>query len=171
MEKLLELLKYAFEMEYTDTFLYLKEAEMFKRKIIDGEKLANIFEKFSQMELRHADSLAKKIIELGGEAKWDFRPIEVSTSLRETLKRHLENEYKTYQLYEEIIVINKDLDFKLILQGIQRNEKEHLKKIIGILKKIRPFRRSALEKILSKIGFKKQNLYKEIKEILDNLDK
>lgn len=136
MEKLLELLNSAFEMEYADVFLYLKEAGMFKKKIVAGEKLAKIFEEFSQMELRHADHLAMKIIELGGEARWNFRPLEVSSSLREVLRKHLEDETKAYQLYGEIITINEEPDFKLILQGIRGNEKEHLEKVADLLKKI-----------------------------------
>ncbi|HCJ67311.1 MAG TPA: hypothetical protein DHV62_08330 [Elusimicrobia bacterium] len=137
MEKLLELLNLAFEMEYVDVFLYLKEAGMFKKKIVAGEKLAKIFEEFSQMELIHADRLAMKIIELGGKAHWTFRTLEPSSSLREVLKKHLESETKAYHLYSEIIKITEELDFNLILKGIREDEKEHIEKVTDILKKLK----------------------------------
>lgn len=146
MGKLLELLNTAFELEYNDIFLYLKEAGLFQKKLVAGEKLAKIFEEFGRMELYHADRLAMKIIELGGKAQWNFRIIEPVRSVRETLRKHLEYETRAYHLYEEILELieepfgwNSGLkpEFKLVIKGIQSDEKEHLEKIVELLKKIK----------------------------------
>lgn len=136
-DKLLTLLNTAFEDEYSDTFLYLREAELFRRKIVAGERLESIFKEFSAMELRHADRVAAKIIELGGKPRWEFKPLETSTSLREILQKHLVRETNAVHGYTTLIGLARGTDFEIILKGIREDEKEHLVEVSRILKGLR----------------------------------
>lgn len=135
-EKIIELLSTAFEMEQNDVFIYLREADLFKRKVVKGEKLSQIFKAFSDMELRHADIVASKLIELGHKPSWSFKKIEIDDSLRTALKKHQQNETKMYQIYSKVYDLCDDNNFKVVVKGIRENEKEHLEKINRILNKI-----------------------------------
>src|SRR3989339_1101456 len=135
MENFLELLNTAFIAEYEDVFLYLRESSIFKKKIAGGEKLAEIFEDFSVMELKHADLLAMKLIKLGGRPTWQFRQIDDSASLKDTLQRHVISESRLYKIYTDLIDACADRNFKIVLKGIRDNEKEHLEKVTYLLKK------------------------------------
>lgn len=137
-EGLVKLLNNAFENEYNDVFLYLKEAAFFREKIVAGEKLGELFEAFSLMELRHADRMAAKIIELGEKPEWVFRPFEAPGSLRDVLERHAVSEAAAIRLVDELLTLCTDRDFKLILKGIREDEKEHLVKIAHLKKQIKP---------------------------------
>jgi bacterioferritin (cytochrome b1) len=130
-EKLLGLLNKAFETEYNDVFLYLREADRFRKKIVSGDKLGIIFDKFSLMELHHADRIAAKIIQAGGKVLWEFKPFEQSSSLRDILNRHTGKEKYAIALYNEILRLcsERDADFKLIIRGIIEEETEHLAKV------------------------------------------
>ncbi|MFH1368455.1 MAG: ferritin-like domain-containing protein [Elusimicrobiota bacterium] len=133
-EKLLSLLYSAFEKEYNDTFLYLREAELFRSKIAGGDRLGSVFSGFSAEELMHADRIASKIIELGGKAQWNFAPLETERSIHKVLEKHIENEAAAYMRYTEMLELCEDKNFLLILKGIRDEEKEHLEKAKHILK-------------------------------------
>ncbi|MCB4792873.1 MAG: ferritin-like domain-containing protein [Elusimicrobia bacterium] len=136
-KEFVNLLHDALEKEYNDAFLYLKEAEIFKKKIVGGDKLSIVFENFSKEEFRHADRVAMKIIELGSKADYNFRPVAIEPSLRDTLRSHTEKETQAYFVYGRLIELCDDTDFNIILKGIRENEKEHLDKITHILKKLK----------------------------------
>jgi rubrerythrin len=136
-EGFVKLLNEAFEKEYNDVFLYLKEAGLFRKKIVSGERLGGLFEGFSLTELRHADRIAAKIIELGGKAEWIFRPFESSDSIRDVLERHAVNELAAIRHIDELLILCTDPDFQLVLKGIREDEKEHLAKIVHLKKRIK----------------------------------
>ncbi|OGS20533.1 MAG: hypothetical protein A2252_09750 [Elusimicrobia bacterium RIFOXYA2_FULL_39_19] len=135
MDKMLELLIQAFNMEYEDIFYYLREASFYKTKIKGAEKIVSTFEEFGRMELRHADILAMKIIALGGKAKLTYKPIESIPNMKDVLKKHIESESKMYRIYAELIEICTDRDFKLVLKGIREDEKDHLEKVTYLYKR------------------------------------
>ncbi len=136
-EKFIKLLNIAFENEYNDVFLYLKEADLFRKKMVSGDKIGGIFNDFSVMELRHADRLAMKMIELGVKAEWVFKPLEPSNSIREVLENHVKIEANSVKYYDEMLKVCEDKDFIITIKGIREDEKEHLEKVSHILKKIR----------------------------------
>jgi len=137
----LALLTTAFQCEYNDVFLYLREAALFRRKIVDGERIAAAFEKFSQMELRHADRVSMKILEMGKIPRWEFKPLETEPSLHKVLQKHMSEEFAAYNLYGKLIEAADDHDFKIVLKGIREDEKEHLVKMRELLKKLPPARK------------------------------
>ncbi|HBU70525.1 MAG TPA: hypothetical protein DEE98_09125 [Elusimicrobia bacterium] len=135
-KELLNLLSHAFEMEYNDVFLYLREAERVKRKLRDGEKLAKMFEEFSMTELRHADRLSSEIISLGGKPVWKFAELETESSIHKILDKHIENEMHAYNHYKKIMGYSMSKDFELAVSGIMQNEKYHMEKLIEFYNKL-----------------------------------
>ncbi len=136
-EELLKILQELLEFEYTDIFVYNNEAELFRKKIKDGEKLSKLYKNFALDELTHADLISKKILELNRKPIWNYKNIFVSSSIRESLKIHLEKEIKIYQKYSNLIENIEDREFKTILKGIRDNEKEHITRISYFLKKLK----------------------------------
>jgi len=55
----LELIKGMINEEFLDTELYRKEADLFEKKVIDGQKISFIFRKFSADENAHILILKK----------------------------------------------------------------------------------------------------------------
>jgi rubrerythrin len=134
--ELLPLLNQAFGVENSELFLYLREASIFKGKVIGGVDLGMLFEKFSQMELRHADRLAMKIIALGGKVVLHFPSLETAGSAAEILKKHLDHEKDAYEFYSQVIELADDPDFELIVRGIRDDEKEHADTIARLLENL-----------------------------------
>jgi len=132
-DKLIELLNEALQIEYTDVFLYPRQAERIKEKEI-SEK----FERFGRMELRHADTIAIEIQKLGGQPNWDFAPIVLKESMDEILLDHLERERKAMQFFSKLIEdLNKEGQdqLKLILEGIRSEEGSHFGAINQLIEK------------------------------------
>ncbi|MBN1823422.1 MAG: ferritin-like domain-containing protein [Endomicrobiales bacterium] len=135
-KKMMALLNQVLQQEYLEVFTYLKEAELFRKKLSGGENLGQIFENFSQEELRHVDRISAKLIELGERPSWSFRNVEIPDSIHEALKAHILQERKIYGIYTDIIENCTDADFKIVLKGIREQEKEHLEKAAHILRKL-----------------------------------
>jgi bacterioferritin len=132
-DNLIKLLNEALQMEYVDIFLYPREASEAK-----SSEIAERFEHFGRMEVRHADSLAMQIINLGGVPKWDFLPIQSKKSLDEILLDHIDRERKAVHLYTNIIDVaseNSEMQIELVLRGIKADEELHLNFVKELLKK------------------------------------
>ncbi len=136
--QLLEILQQILETEYTDIFIYYNEAGLFEKKIKEGERIAKIYKDFSLDELRHADIISQKILDLGGRPVWEYKSFFVPKSIRESLRLHLERETNSYNTYSNLIKNIDDRDFKIVLKGIRQNEKEHIEEITDFLKKFEP---------------------------------
>ncbi|MCX7940518.1 MAG: ferritin-like domain-containing protein [Endomicrobia bacterium] len=139
MEKkeLLKKLQEALEFEYTDIFLYNNEAELFKKKIIDGDKIAKLYKNFALDEITHADIISKQIINIKGTPVWEYKNIPVSKSIRESLRSHLDREVSAYRNYTYLIEQVEDRELKVLLKGIRENENEHIKQITDFLKRLK----------------------------------
>ena len=127
-DSLIKLLNYALQFEYSDVFLYPREA-----KEIKDEKIAKLFEEFGLMEVRHADILAIRIAELGGKPVWDFKLLSDLNDLKLILERHLEYENKAVNFYQNLIDQIDDQEIKIMLRGIKAEEETHRDKIKGLL--------------------------------------
>jgi rubrerythrin len=136
-EKLLEILQELLEAEYTDIFVYNGEAELFRKKIKEGDRLAKLYKDLALEELSHADLISKKILELNEKPVWEYKNIFLSNSIRESLKIHLEREIAIYRKYSDLIEQIEDKEFKTILKGIRENEKEHITYISDFLRKVK----------------------------------
>ncbi len=123
-DKLIQLLNDALQFEYNDVFLYPREAKEIKDK-----NVAKIFEQFGLMEVRHADLLAIRILNLGGKPVWEFKLLSDLNDTKEILKRHLSNEEASINFYKKLIDEIDDAEIKIILRGIRAEEEMHRDKI------------------------------------------
>ena len=110
----------ALQLEYSDVFLYPREA-----KLIEDRSIASIFENFGLMEIRHADLLARRILELNGKPVWDFSLLEDKKELKDIIDRHIDYEQRAISFYGKLIP-EVDEETKIILRGIKAEEEEHL---------------------------------------------
>ena len=117
----------ALQLEYTDIFLYPREAKM-----LGDITVASVFEQFGLMEIRHADLLAKRILELEGKPVWDFSLLENKKDIQEIVSRHMDYEKRSIDFYEKIIP-QVDEETKIILMGIKAEEEKHLAKLKEII--------------------------------------
>lgn len=117
----------ALQMEYSDVFLYPREAKMIKDSMI-----SSCFEKFGLMEIRHADMLSQRIIALGGKPAWDFALLEDKTDLKDILNRHIGYETRAIDFYGKLLE-EVDGETKIILRGIRAEEEVHLSKVKELL--------------------------------------
>jgi len=116
----------ALQLEYSDVFLYPREAKLIENKII-----ASCFEEFGLMEILHADLLAKRIFALGGKPIWDFVILEDKKSLPEMLSRHIDYENRAIDFYAKLLD-NVDEETKILLRGIRAEEETHLARLKNI---------------------------------------
>ena len=118
----------ALEWEYSDVFLYPREAKEIKDK-----NIAELFENFGLMEIRHADILSIRILELGGKPTWEFKLLSNLSDLKEILMRHLNREEATINFYQNLIDQIDDPEIKILLRGIRAEEEIHRDKIKELL--------------------------------------
>lgn len=126
--KLVELLKEALSREYSDVFLYPREA-----KTIEDKDIAKKFEEFGAMEIRHADIISLKLLELNEKPTWDFTLLKGGFSLKEILEYHRDAEKKSILLYNKCIEATGDNNFKIVLMGIKSDEESHLEFLESLL--------------------------------------
>lgn len=129
--KLIELLNEALSQEYSDVFLYPREA-----KTIEDKKVAEKFEQFGAMEIRHADIISLKLLELSEKPTWDFTLLKGGFSLKEILEYHRDAEKKSILLYNKCIEATDDDNFKIVLMGIKSDEESHAKYVEEALKNL-----------------------------------
>lgn len=113
----------ALQLEYSDIFLYPREAKLTKDRAI-----SEMFEEFGLMEVRHADMLAQRILALGGKPLWDFFLLENKNGLKEIILRHIDYEQRAIDFYERLIR-EADEESRIILRGIRAEEEAHLSKL------------------------------------------
>lgn len=127
-DTLIKLLNEAIQIEYSEIFLYPREAKQIKDK-----NIAQIFEENGLMEIRHADMLSIRVFQLGGKPVWEFKLLGQLNDLREILKRHLANEEALVKFYQNLIDRVDDAEIKIILRGIRAEEETHRDKIKELL--------------------------------------
>ncbi|MFH1226430.1 MAG: ferritin-like domain-containing protein [Planctomycetota bacterium] len=120
-DKIVELLNHALVMEYSDVFLYPRHGEYFGKH----PAIAELFKNFSQMELRHADTLAIEISQLGGQPVWDFQLLTGKKRPEEIVHWHLDSERNAISHYEKCIRAASDKRLKEILSDIKAEETIH----------------------------------------------
>lgn len=120
----------ALQLEYSDVFLYPREAKLIEDK---NKVTASVFEEFGLMEIRHADLLSMRIIQLEGKPIWDFSLLPNKNDLKDILIRHLDYEERAIDFYGKLVGLV-DPETKILLRGIKAEEEEHLAKIKELLR-------------------------------------
>lgn len=119
----------ALQLEYSDVFLYSREAELIKDK---DKVISLLFEQFGLMEVRHADLLARRIFQLGGKPAWDFYLLQNKNDLKDILNWHIDYETKAVDFYGRLVE-QVDEETKILLRGIRAEEEVHRDKIKELL--------------------------------------
>ncbi|MEF3281030.1 MAG: hypothetical protein K6357_08730 [Elusimicrobiota bacterium] len=119
-----DLIKSIIDSEIIDVNLYMKEAELFKNKIVNGEHIHDIFINFAKEETLHISAL--KII-LKEEYKHNNFEVKVSNSLRKTLRVHLMREGESIRVYENLITKIGNDKYKETISEIIFQENWHYK--------------------------------------------
>ena len=108
------------KMEYGAIMQYILHAHRLSK--IGNKKVANEILAIGNDEIRHAESLANKIKEIGGKpnvtAKWD----ESSDDLDTMLRINLDSEKKSIKVYRNLVLIAEKEKFK----GLQKLLQEQL---------------------------------------------
>ncbi len=115
----------ALQFEYSDIFLYSRDAKLIEK---NDAVVASTFEKFGLMEIRHADLLARRIIQLGGKPVWDFNLLPDRHELKDILAWHIDYEARAVDFYGRLVE-QVDDETKILLRGIKAEEQIHLDKI------------------------------------------
>jgi len=136
-EQIIEILQKVLEFEYTDMFVYNAEAELFKKKIRDSENLIKMYKNFAMDELTHADIISQKIISFKVNPRWEYKIVNISKSVHETLKKHIERELQAIKIYTDLLTNIEDRKFKIVIKGIISNEKEHLEHLTKFFNNLR----------------------------------
>jgi bacterioferritin len=108
------------KLEYGAIMQYILHAHRLSK--LGNKKVANEILTIGNDEIRHAESLAEKIKELGGKpeitARWDERSDDLETMLR----LNLESEKKSIKVYRNMVLVAEKEKFK----GLQNLLQEQL---------------------------------------------
>ena len=140
-EAVLKLLNEALATEIVCVLRYRRHH--FMAKGINAEPIAAEFLVHAGEELAHADSIAARIVQLGGEP--DFAPDTLSArshseyvavnSLTEMIKENLVAERVAIESYSDMIryISDKDITTRRLLEGILAVEEEHADELADML--------------------------------------
>jgi len=110
---------------------------------IDAQNAAREFSEHAEEELQHADALANRIVQLGGEP--DFAPDSLAsrshseympaTTLREMIRENLVAERIAIDTYREMIrfIADHDPTTRRMLEDILITEEEHADELAGLI--------------------------------------
>ncbi|MET3147288.1 ferritin-like domain-containing protein [Xanthomonas phaseoli] len=140
-EKVIELLNTALATEYVCTLRYYRHYFMAKGMLADAVK--GEFLEHAQQEQDHANKLAERIVQLGGEpdlnpdtlTKRSHAEYKEGTDLRDMVKENLIAERIAIDSYREMIdfIGDKDTTTKRILESILAQEEEHADEFADML--------------------------------------
>lgn len=124
--------------EIADIRLYEHEAMLFRRKVIGGDRIGAMFERFAEEERAHHEAL-RGMASIDDLGKVSPGAPPRSDSLRETLRTHVERELRSIRTCEELLRKLTDAKQRLLVKGIMADEKDHLQAALKYLKRLRPF--------------------------------
>jgi len=142
-EKVLDLLNQALATEIVCVLRYRRHH--FMAKGMNAEPIAAEFLLHAGEELAHADSIAARIVQLGGEP--DFAPDTLTTrshseyvavnALTDMVKENLVAERVAIESYSDMIryIGDKDITSRRLLEGILAVEEEHADELADLLTK------------------------------------
>ncbi|MBI5209860.1 MAG: ferritin-like domain-containing protein [Elusimicrobia bacterium] len=123
--------------EIADAELYKREAELFRREKVAGEAVAPVLAGFAAEERSHMEVLLG-MLSMEDMAKTKREPPPRSRTLRDALRAHLERELRSIRLYEAILRSPLKPRDRLVLKGILAEDREHLDKVVDLLKHLGP---------------------------------
>jgi bacterioferritin len=140
-EKVIELLNEALATELVCVLRY--RHDYFVARGIDSQAVAAEFLEHSNEELAHADEIAERIVQLGGEP--DFNPnaitgrshaeYRIGKTLQEAIRENLVAERIAIDSYREMVQFIGDSDptTRRMLEGILATEEDHADELADLL--------------------------------------
>jgi bacterioferritin len=145
-EKVLELLNEALATELVCVLRY--RHDFFMARGIEAKPAAEEFLEHATEELQHADELAERIVQLGGEPKFDpsglaersHSEYRIGRTLQEAIRENLVAERIAIESYREMIQFIGDTDptTRRMLEGILATEEEHADDLADLLQGTQP---------------------------------
>jgi bacterioferritin len=95
---------------------------------VKGFAVRDELEKIAIVEMKHAEKIAERIFYLGDIPTTKPNPILVGKTLREMIKRDIEDELNAIKLYKQVIEVaqeEKDVTTAFIFKEILEDEEDH----------------------------------------------
>ena len=125
-KELLDLMNKAISMELQVSIQYMWQHVMWKG--LKGFVVKDELEKIAVSEMKHAESIAERLVYLGGVPTTKPAPIMVGGSLREMIEQDAKNEEDTIKLYKQIEAKAReegDITTARLFRKILADEEEH----------------------------------------------
>jgi len=125
-KELLDLMNKAISMELQVSIQYMWQHVMWKG--LKGFVVKDELEKIAVSEMKHAESIAERLVYLGGVPTTKPAPIMVGGSLREMIEQDAKNEEDAIKLYKQIESKAReegDITTARLFRKILADEEEH----------------------------------------------
>ncbi|KYH37765.1 MAG: ferritin [Candidatus Bathyarchaeota archaeon B24] len=125
-KELLDLMNKAISMELQVSIQYMWQHVMWRG--LKGFVVKDELKKIAVSEMKHAESIAERLVYLGGVPTTKPAPIMVGGSLREMIKQDAKNEEDTIKLYKQIESKAReegDITTARLFRKILADEEEH----------------------------------------------
>ena len=125
-KELLDLMNKAISMELQVSIQYMWQHVMWRG--LKGFVVKDELEKIAVSEMKHAESIAERLVYLGGVPTTKPAPIMVGGSLREMIEQDAKNEEDTIKLYKQIESKAReegDITTARLFRKILADEEEH----------------------------------------------
>ena len=136
-KELLDLMNKAISMELQVSIQYMWQHVMWKG--LKGFVVKDELEKIAVSEMKHAESIAERLVYLGGVPTTKPAPIMVGGSLREMIEQDAKNEEDTIKLYKQIEAKAReegDITTARLFRKILADEEEHHDFFTGLLEEL-----------------------------------
>ena len=118
-----------------------KQIQLAQRKFIGSHSAVwlpgSSLKKIAITEMRHAESIAERVVQLGGQPTLGLKPVELGDTPTEILEIDKGQETEAIRLYTQIITLadkENDTITKELFEKILKDEEKHLKTFSDLLK-------------------------------------
>ncbi|MGB9959537.1 MAG: ferritin-like domain-containing protein [Candidatus Bathyarchaeales archaeon] len=125
-KKLLEMLNDAIAREIQVSIQYMWQHVQWSG--VKGFAVQEELEKIAITEMKHAETIAERLVYLGGTPTTKPTEIFVGKTLKEMIQRNIKDEENAISLYKEIIAqarTENDVTTAVLFEGILKDEEEH----------------------------------------------
>jgi len=136
-KELLDLMNKAISMELQVSIQYMWQHVMWRG--LKGFEVKDELEKIAVSEMKHAESIAERLVYLGGVPTTKPTPIMVGGSLKEMIEQDAKNEEDTIKLYRQIEAKAReegDITTARLFRKILADEEEHHDFFTGLLEEL-----------------------------------
>ncbi len=125
-KKLLEMLNDAIAREIQVSIQYMWQHVQWSG--VKGFAVQEELKKIAITEMKHAETIAERLVYLGGTPTTKPTEIFVGKTLKEMIQRNIKDEENAISLYKEIIAqarTENDVTTAVLFEGILKDEEEH----------------------------------------------